>query len=145
MRFDHVKLVVYDMDRMIGFYVEVLGFSVVLEPLESGDEGLLRAIGATPGSRFRVALLNPPGGEGPELEFYAMVGPAAHSWPFSSGQGQLGIRVDDVEATVGRVVDNGGSMLGEVDEWRTPSGRVARLVFARDPEGNLLDLFGPAV
>jgi catechol 2,3-dioxygenase-like lactoylglutathione lyase family enzyme len=143
-RFDHVKFAARDIDRLIDFYREAFGCSVLLEPFVSGDEALIRAIGAEPGSGWRMAVLELPGDNRGRLELYTVTGQGASAWPFAAGQGQISIEVADVAAAAERVAAAGGSKLGEVSDWRGPSGRVARLVFMRDPEGNLVDVYGAA-
>ncbi len=89
-----------------------------------------------------MALLDLPGEKRARLELYTVLG--AGTWPYSWGQGQISIQVEDVDVVVDRVLAAGGSTLGEVADWRGPTGMVARLVFVRDPEGNLVDVYGPA-
>lgn len=62
-------------------------------------------------------------------------------WPYQPGQGHLAFQVDDVGQAAQRVVDGGGSYLGEIVTWRAPSGNPACFVFMRDPEGNVIDLW----
>jgi len=39
------------------------------------------------------------------------------------------------------VMAAGGASIGDVVEWEAPSGAVARFVYMRDPEGNIIDLW----
>jgi catechol 2,3-dioxygenase-like lactoylglutathione lyase family enzyme len=144
MRFDHVKFAAWDVGRLVRFYREALGCPVLLEPFETADDALITAIGASPGSGWRMAVLGLPGEGGGRLELYSVTGLGSSSWPFLPGQGQISIEVDDVDGVAELILAAGGSELGEIADWRGPSGRVARLVFLRDPEGNLIDVYGAA-
>jgi len=48
--------------------------------------------------------------------------------------------VDDVEATLAEVITAGGSNVGELVTAAYPNGKEAVFVYARDPEGNILEL-----
>lgn len=45
--------------------------------------------------------------------------------------------VDNIEATVAKVIDNGGSQVGEIQ----PMGQTSRWVYVKDSEGNTIGLF----
>lgn len=145
MRFDQVKFVANDVERLIAFYVEALDCSVARGPVEVNDPEIIGAIGAPPGSRITLAMLSLPGPEeGVVLELYSIAGDDALVWPYSPGQGQIAFQVDDVDAVVVRAISSGGSRLGEVADWQTPWGSTARFVYLRDPEGNIVDVWSRA-
>jgi len=81
------------------------------------------------------------GDHGPVLELYEVDGQVPADWSYRPGQGQLAFEVEDLETSIGKVMASGGSSLGEVVEWQAPSGAVARFVYMRDPEGNVIDLW----
>jgi predicted enzyme related to lactoylglutathione lyase len=54
--------------------------------------------------------------------------------------GHLAFHVDDVEATLAAVLATGGSTLGEVVHREYPELGTLAAVYARDPEGNILEL-----
>lgn len=142
MRFDQVKLAAQDIELMSRFYEEALGCRLIAPIAGFADEGLSAGIGA-PGAQVRMAWLSFPGSSdgAPLLELYQLVDWSGE-WPYRSGQGHLAFEVEDVGSAVERVVDAGGSLLGEIVDWEAPSGKMARFVFARDPEGNIIDLWG---
>ena len=55
------------------------------------------------------------------------------------GFGHVAFAVEDVESTLAEMVAAGGSRLGEVVVADTPAGRLT-FVYARDPEGNVVEL-----
>jgi len=56
------------------------------------------------------------------------------------GIAHLAFEVDDVEATLAEVIKAGGSCVGEVVTAAYPNGQEAVFVYARDPEGNIVEL-----
>lgn len=143
MRFDHVKVVARDVARLAEFYERAVGCHPLTPVMELSDHALTRGLGA-PGAVVRVVWLGMPGYEegGPALELYRVVGGTGEpEWAYRPGQGQLSFQVDDVESTMEEVIAAGGSLLGEMADWETPSGNRARFVYLRDPEGNIVDLW----
>lgn len=141
MRFDQVKFLARDLEALTGFYKEAL-HCVIVVPVQSTDRAVARGVGV-PDAEVTLAVLRLPGrgDHGPVLELYSVEGEVPDGWDYLPGQGQLAFEVDDLETTVGKVVAAGGSTLGEVVEWEAPSGAVARFVYLKDPEGNIIDLW----
>jgi catechol 2,3-dioxygenase-like lactoylglutathione lyase family enzyme len=141
MRLDQVKMIVRDADRSAAFYQNALSCRLLSPIRDFSDEALARGIGA-PGARIRLAFLSLPGlEEGPILELYQFPDRDQSHWPYQPGQGHLALQVEDVREAAERVVEEGGSYLGEIVTWRAPSGNLATFVFMRDPEGNVIDLW----
>jgi catechol 2,3-dioxygenase-like lactoylglutathione lyase family enzyme len=118
-----VRYIVSDVDEAIGFY-ERLGFEVQMNP------GPGFAMLAGPGLRL---LLNTPqggGGAGQAL--------ADGSVPEPGGWNRFQLQVDDLDATVADLEAEGVGFRSEVI-----TGRGGRQVLARDPSGNLVELFEP--
>ncbi len=58
----------------------------------------------------------------------------------AKGITHLAFEVDDVSETLERVLAGGGSVVGELVHANYDDGRKATFVYARDPEGNILEL-----
>lgn len=144
MRFDQVKFLARDIEALSAFYREALQ-CVTVVPEQTTDGAVARAVGV-PDAEVTLSILRLPGrgDRGPVLELYSVTGYVPDDWDLRPGQGQLAFEVDDLEASVGKVVAAGGSTLGEVIEWQGPSGTTARFVYLRDPEGNIVDLWQKA-
>lgn len=56
------------------------------------------------------------------------------------GIAHIAFEVDDVEATLSEIIRAGGSAIGEVVTAAYPDNTEAVFVYARDPEGNILEL-----
>jgi catechol 2,3-dioxygenase-like lactoylglutathione lyase family enzyme len=143
---DHVNLVVADLPRALAFYRDVLGFTVTKQVTISGDW-----IGRTVGLQnvsAEVVYLDLP--SGPRIELLRYITPdaiRAHGVdrPNTLGLRHLAFKVDDVDAAAARLGAAGVAFFSDVqtvpDSQVTYAGGVRkRLVYFRDPEGNILEL-----
>lgn len=134
-------MVAADIDTLASFYQEAIGCRLLAPIAEFANDALSKGIGA-PGAKVRIGWLSFPGGSdgAPILELYQLLDWES-GWAYAPGQGHLAFEVEDVGSTLEKVIASGGSRLGELVEWEAPSGNVARFIFARDPEGNVVDLW----
>jgi catechol 2,3-dioxygenase-like lactoylglutathione lyase family enzyme len=58
----------------------------------------------------------------------------------SPGFAHIAFEVDDVEATLAKIINAGGKCVGEVVTAEYPDDVEAVFVYARDPEGNIIEL-----
>lgn len=143
MRYVHTNLVAQDWRRLAAFYEEVFG-CVPVPPERSLDGDWLARGTGVPGAALEGVHLRLPGhgGDGPTLEIFAYRDtrdrPAAA--PNDRGYGHLAFEVVDVARTLERVVAAGGEALGELVERDVEGAGTLRFVYARDPEGNVLEL-----
>ena len=144
---DHVNLVVADLPRMLAFYRDVLGLAVTKEVTISG-EWIGRTVGLAD-VRAEVVYLDLPAGPRVELIKYLSptdgARPERLGRPDTVGLRHLAFRVDDIDGAVGRLRRAGVAFFSEVqvvpDSQVSYAGGVRkRLVYFRDPEGNLLEL-----
>jgi len=56
------------------------------------------------------------------------------------GFAHIAFEVDDVEDTLQQIIDAGGGSLGSVVTTAYPNGVEAVFVYAKDPEGNIIEL-----
>jgi catechol 2,3-dioxygenase-like lactoylglutathione lyase family enzyme len=142
-RYAHTNLVARDWRRLADFYVDVFGCEPV--PPERDLEGawLDHATGLRSAHVRGVHLRLPGhGAHGPTLEVFGydeslpQPEPAANRFGF----GHIAFEVDDVAATLDRLVEAGGGRLGEIARTDIPGAGRLELVYALDPEGNVLEL-----
>lgn len=142
-RYVHTNIVAHDWRRLASFYVEVLGCEPVPPERHLAGEWLERATGLT-GARIDGVHLRLPGfGEaGPTLEVfqYGAVAQRPPSVPNAAGLGHLAFAVDDVDAALEAVLAAGGSAVGEVVALPVVGAGSVTFAYARDPEGNILEL-----
>jgi catechol 2,3-dioxygenase-like lactoylglutathione lyase family enzyme len=119
-----VRYIVDDVDAAIDFYCRELGFHEDMHPaptfamLSRGD--------------LRLVLSAPGGGPG---------GGAAMpdgSVPAPGGWNRFQLEVEDIEATVGRLRENGARFRNEI-----VAGVGGKQILVEDPAGNPVELFQP--
>lgn len=129
MHLEQLAVIVEDYDEAIAFYVDVLGFELVEDsPAETNDGRAKRWVVVRPPGAQTALLLAQADGERQR----AAVGDQF------AGRVGLFLRVDDFEATYGRMQAAGVEFASEPRD--EPYGRV--VVFA-DVAGNRWDLLGP--
>jgi catechol 2,3-dioxygenase-like lactoylglutathione lyase family enzyme len=143
---DHVNLVVRDLKRMTEFYRDVLGLRVTKEVSISG-EWIDEVVGLK-GVSGDVVYLELP--SGPRIELIDYKSPSGveqgvDNQPNVFGLRHMAFRVSSIEAVAEKLSATGIAFQSEVktvpDAQVTYAGGVRkRLVYFRDPEGNLLEL-----
>lgn len=142
-RYAHTNLIAHDWERLADFYVRVFGCER-LEPKRDQRGAWLEKATGVRQAHLRGQHLRLPGHgpDGPTLEIfqYDEVLPRPAPAANRAGFGHIAFVVDDVDRVLRAVVDGGGSRHGVV--VRTRVDGVGELVFtyARDPEGNLIEL-----
>ncbi|MDN3718635.1 hypothetical protein QW131_03865 [Roseibium salinum] len=59
------------------------------------------------------------------------------------GFGHLCFQMDDLDAVLSAVIDAGGARVGEVTNFGSAEKKPFLIIYARDPEGNILELEQP--
>jgi glyoxylase I family protein len=144
-RIDHVNLVVDDMPGMIRFYRDVLGLQLTRQVTIGGP--WIDAVTGLAGAEADVAFLELPSGPSIELLHYRTPKgkrPNGQGDPNALGLRHFAFRVHDIDRLAAAIKSAGVALLSEVQE--VPQAQVdfaaqrKRLVYFRDPEGNLLEL-----
>ena len=143
---DHVNLVVSNLPQMLSFYRDVLGLAVTKQATISGEW-----IGKTVGLDnvwADVVYLDLPAG--PRIELIQYLSPASTVVPSDVFPNAIGLRhvafkVDGIGAIVDRLTAAGVKFFSGVqtvpDSQVTYAGGIRkRLIYFRDPEGNILEL-----
>lgn len=143
---DHVNLVVRDLQRMTTFYADVLGLKVTKQVTIRG-EWIDQVVGLS-GVEANVVYLDLPAGPRIELIYYRQ--PASPAAPEPNQANLLGLRhiafrVADIEGVVARLRAAGTPFHSEVTivpstQVQYAGGAQKRLIYFRDPEGNVLEL-----
>jgi catechol 2,3-dioxygenase-like lactoylglutathione lyase family enzyme len=136
LRFDHVGVVVDDLDAATAFFVS-LGFEREGGTVVEGD--VVDGINGLDGVRAEVMMVRTPDRTG-RLELVKYHAPADEEGPRPLPPNRLGFRhicieVDDVNAIVDELRDKGFDPVGEVRDY----GSVYRLVYVRGPEGLIVE------
>ena len=139
----HTNLIARDRRRIVAFYVEALDCRSVGEERDLAGDWLDASTGLT-GTHIRGQHLLLPGHgpDGPTLGVFQYDETVEQSPPTADrlGYAHLAFLVDDVDGALERLLAAGGSALGTVAETPVPGIGTLRIVYARDPEGNVLEL-----
>ena len=132
--FNHMGIVVSDLERSRRFYQDVLGFRVWYEDSSVPDEATAKLLGLRPPLGAELCYLEL---DGCAIELIALRragshGAAAERPMSETGLSHLSVSVDDIRATAARAVECGGSIVESSD--------LGVALMVRDPDGQLIEL-----
>lgn len=142
-RYVHTNLTAHDWRGLALFYREVFG--CVPKPPERDLAGpwLDDLTALTAAHLTGIHLVLPGFGEhGPTLEIFSYDRVTFGPKPVVNepGYGHLAFAVDDVDAALKAVLAAGGGVIGKVTSTWIPAVGQIKLVYATDPEGNIIEL-----
>ena len=133
---DHVGIRVTDIERSIRFYTEVFGARALTRPFLMQSPFVDSMFEGPEGISFRFCHLQFDGGM---IELFEFQPPHDHpADPVHASRGNVthvGFEVDDVEATVQRILAHGGRLIFPVTQWGEH-----RLCYTADPDGNVVEI-----
>lgn len=144
----HTGLYVNDLDVESNFYMTVFKMHAICEHSVQKDD-LINELLQTNGYVEITKLITDQGAEDgyddmieliqafPDGEGYHNGG-HGNSWISECGVLHLAFGVDDLQYTVSAIQENGGAVITSIYEM--PNGKAC--FFARDPEGNYLEIIG---
>ena len=142
-KYVHTNIISEDWQLLSQFYIRVFACRPVPPKRSQSGAWLSKGTGVPDAQLEGIHLLLPGCGEdGPTLEIYSYgnmedrLPPAANR----KGIGHLAFLVDDVPAILRRVLENGGTALGQVSANEIAGLGTITFVYATDPEGNILEL-----
>ena len=142
-RYVHTNLTARDWRALATFYCEVFGCVPRGAERDLSGAWLDRFTGLD-GARLRGVHLTLPGGgdHGPTLEIFSYDAMPAGKIPAPNqpGFGHIAFAVDDVATALAAVRRAGGSTVGEIVSTNVPGVGRLEAVYARDPEGNIIEL-----
>lgn len=121
-----VRYIVNDVDDTIGFYVDRLGFELIMHPAP--------AFAMLARGELRLVLSAPSGAAG---------GGAAMpdgTLPRPGGWNRFALQVDDLDTIVERLREQGVRMRNDIVD-----GVGGRQILIEDPSGNPVELFEPTI
>jgi catechol 2,3-dioxygenase-like lactoylglutathione lyase family enzyme len=134
---DNVGIVVEDIDAAIEFFSEL---GLVLEGRAPVEGDWAEGVTGLHGMRVEIAMMRTPDGHS-RLELSRFLAPpvvADHRNAPVNALGYLRVMftVDDIDATLARLVKRGAKLVGEVVQYEN----MYRLCYIRGPEGILIGL-----
>ena len=136
-RFDHVGIIVADLDTVTSFFV---GLGLEVEGTGSVEGEFVETVCGIPGARCEIAMLKSP--DGGRLELASFVTPDHVPGSPMAMANELGLRnvsfeVGDLQAALEAVAADGYGLVAGVGEYQ---GTV-RMAYVRGPEGIIVSLF----
>ena len=143
---DHINIVVADIESMIGFYRDALGFRLTKRVTIGG--AWVETVVGLPNVKAEVVYLEASAGARVELMQYISpesFRPSCICEPNAQGIRHLAFRAKDLDKMVESLQQRGVRFTSEVqqvpDSQVTYAGGVRkRIVYFQDPENNLLEL-----
>ncbi|MCI2106021.1 MAG: VOC family protein [Intestinimonas sp.] len=142
-RYVHTNIIAKNASRLINFYKTVFHCKSIGETRDLRGEWLDRLTDLKEAHITGEHLLLPGyGKEHPTLEIfsYDSLKEAISAEINRPGIAHIAFEVDDVEATLKEIISAGGSSVGELVTAPYPDGLEAVFVYAKDPEGNIIEL-----
>ncbi len=144
-RFSHTNIIAKNADTLIAFYQAALGCRSTGQTRDLSGSWLDRLTGI-PGAHLTGEHLTLPGYDehAPTLEIftYDSVLPGVAGVVNAAGFAHIAFEVDNVDEALARVLANGGGTVGETVSATYADGRTILVVYATDPEGNIVELQG---
>ena len=142
-RFAHTNLIAKNPPLLIAFYRDVLGCRSIGEQRDLSGDWVDRLTGIAGAHIFGEHLALPGYDKGgPTLEIFGYDAVVSNTSPGvnASGFTHIAFGVEDVAKTLASVLSHGGGQIGELVERRYDDGWTITVVYASDPEGNILEL-----
>lgn len=140
MKFAHVSLVSRDWKALADFYIRVFGCSVV-GPSRNLQGPWVEQLTNLPQAHLEGMHLQLPNSSATlEIFQYHNYLPTATKEINREGWAHIAFAVEDVEATVKRVLEAGGALVGELVKAEVSQVGTIIVAYARDPEGNIIEI-----
>src|SRR5438034_7552873 len=142
-KYVHTNLIARDWKKLVRFYGEVFG-CIAKGPERDLSGAWLDQLTSLRNAHLRGVHLHLPGysEDGPTLEIFSysemveVQRPAANQCGFA----HIAFAVDDVDQALQAVIVAGGSTVGDIATTKVNGVGALRVVYARDPEGNIVEL-----
>lgn len=142
-RYVHTNIIAQNTSKLIDFYKTVFHCKSINETRDLHGEWLDKLTNLSNAHIVGEHLLLPGYGEDhPTLEIFSYdelskIIPSEINRP---GIAHIAFEVDDVEVTLKEIISAGGTRVGELVTAVYPDDLEAVFVYARDPEGNIIEL-----
>jgi catechol 2,3-dioxygenase-like lactoylglutathione lyase family enzyme len=142
-KYVHTNLIARNWKKLVRFYCDVFGCEPK-GPERDMSAAWLDNVTGLPNAHLRGVHLRLPGyrDDGPTLEIFSYDDVVEHELPRANecGFAHIAFGVDDVDEALQAVIAAGGGSVGEIATAEVDGVGVLRVVYARDPEGNIVEL-----
>ncbi len=142
-RFAHTNIVAKDWRRLARFYEEVFGCTPVPPQRDLSGKWLEDVTGVPSAHIWGMHLRLPGHGpEGPTIEIfqYNREEERLETAANRLGLAHIAFAVEDVESALDAVKTAGGGAVGQIASLPIPGVGTLTVVYATDPEGNIIEL-----
>ena len=142
-KYAHTNIISDDWRRLADFYITVFDCKPLYPERDLRGEWLDRATAIKDANLQGIHLKLPGYDESlPTLEIFQYNHNEIGLKPMANrkGYGHIAFRVDDVATILNRVLENGGSRVGELVETEVSELGTLSFVYARDIDGNIIEL-----
>lgn len=143
MKFAHTNIVSTNWKELVDFYIKTFDCKVVPPIRKQSGEWLEKGTGLVNAKLEGAHLLLPGYGEnGPTIEIYQYENIEQQDpiSPNKRGFGHIAFEVESVEMVLCNLKKNGGKAFGEITKREVKGVGEITFIYARDPEGNLIEL-----
>ncbi|MBN1415225.1 MAG: VOC family protein [Bacteroidales bacterium] len=142
-KYVHTNIIARDWKRLVRFYVDVFCCEPLYPERDLSGEWINK-LTKIEGARIRGMHLKLPGiKDGPTLEIFGYnIMPETENDPVinNPGFGHIAFRVTDVEETLNQLIAHGGSRYGEQVKKEIAGLGIIEVIYAKDPEGNIIEI-----
>jgi predicted enzyme related to lactoylglutathione lyase len=142
-KYVHTNLIARDWKRLVRFYSEVFGCEPQV-PERNMSGAWLDQLTSLRNAHLTGVHLRLPGygDDGPTLEIFGYDQLIESELPAANrcGFGHVAFAVDDVDKALQAVIAAGGGAVGNIATTEVDGVGALRVVYARDPEGNIVEL-----
>ncbi|MFT3680814.1 MAG: VOC family protein [Ferruginibacter sp.] len=142
-QFGHTNIITGDWKKLAHFYSTVFDCKPLFPERDLKGVWLDKATAINDAHLTGIHLALPGYGENaPTLEIFQYENNIETSLPPANrkGFGHIAFKVDDVKEMLYKVLANGGAQVGEIVETIIPNAGIITFVYARDPDGNIIEL-----
>lgn len=143
MKFAHTNIVSTNWKELAEFYVKTFDCKTIPPIRKQSGEWLEKGTGVENAKLEGAHLLLPSYGEnGPTLEIYQYENIEKQDFvsPNRRGFGHIAFEVESVEIVLETLKRNGGKAFGKITKRMVVGVGEITFIYARDPEGNLIEL-----
>jgi glyoxylase I family protein len=142
-RYVHTNIIARKPQKLIAFYKKVFGCRSIGQTRDLKGRWVDAITGLKDAHITGEHLALPGyGDDGPTLEIFHYDAITEHPGKEinSCGFAHIAFTVDNVAAALQATVDAGGGAIGTMETVEYPDGRSLDIVYATDPEGNIVEL-----
>jgi predicted enzyme related to lactoylglutathione lyase len=142
-KFVHANIIAQDWKNLAQFYIDVFECEPIYPERDIHGDWIDKMT-KIPNVKIRGLHLKLPGyNNGPTLEIfgYSKISKKNNA-PLINDQGfgHIAFHVSDVEETIDKLIAHGGEKYGELIETEIKGIGILKAVYARDPEGNIIEI-----